>query len=141
MRVAPRRRKLDRACFIRFSSYGIAGSDNASTRMVLAGGTATPLRQRTDGNTREQYSSIPPNQKALCPLERAKGLQRCRMPVGLCEEDADLALSGLRGVGAVNNILVHNQTEIAANRAGGSFSRISGAHEGAHLGDGCPRRR
>ena len=37
----------------------------------------------------------------------------------------------------MNNILVHNQTEIAANRAGGSFGRISGAHEGAHLGDGA----
>lgn len=33
----------------------------------------------------------------------------------------------------MDDILVHDEAEIAANRAGGSFCRISGAHNGTHL--------
>ena len=37
----------------------------------------------------------------------------------------------------MNNILIHNETEIATNRAGGRFGRVSGAHEGTALGNGA----
>ena len=37
----------------------------------------------------------------------------------------------------MNNIFVHNETKVTTNRAGGSFCRVGGTHEGTHLLDGA----
>ena len=47
----------------------------------------------------------------------------------------DLALGGLEGVGAVDEVLGEERAEVAADGAGGGLERVGGAH---HRADGLP---
>jgi hypothetical protein len=51
------------------------------------------------------------------------------------EEDPDLALGAVRGVGAVHDVLGDHGGEVAADRARGGVVRVRRAHQGAHPGD------
>src|SRR5690606_12102613 len=64
------------------------------------------------------------------------GKSRLLDQLALVEEDADLALGGGGGVGAVDDVLVDGSGQVAADRAGGGVLRVRGAHHLAPLGDG-----
>src|SRR5260221_3055339 len=68
----------------------------------------------------------------------ALGGERIAQQLVRAEEQADLALGGVRSIGAMNDVVADGQCIVATNGAGGGVGGIGCAHHGADDGDGVP---
>src|SRR5919112_4162230 len=83
------------------------------------------------------YEVVAGGAEQVHPPGRLGGQDEAHDVGSATEEEAQLPPGALRGVGAVDEVVGHDQGEVAPDGARGRFGGVGGAHEGSHHLDGA----